>query len=214
VGEGGKTGRSVFDDRALGSAIFSRGYAHVFMRMSLCHRPDGSFWKLALAAIAGGLFAVGAFAQTRSGGTLNWIIAVEPALFVPLTTSAGGSCDLGPKVVEGLLTCDYELNPRPLLATAWSVSKDGLRYRFDLRKGVKWHDGKDFTSDDVAFSILALKHYHPRGHSTFANVERVETPDAHTAILVLSKPAPYLLLQLSTVNRKMVNLKLNTIINI
>ena len=157
----------------------------------------GSLWKLGLAAAACGLFAVGALAQGRSGGTLNWIIAVEPALFVPLTTSAGGSSDLGPKVVEGLLTYDYDLNPKPLLATAWSVSEDGLRYRFDLRQGVKWHDGKDFTSADVAFSILALKQYHPRGGSTFANVERVETPDTHTAILVLSKPAPYLLTALA-----------------
>ncbi len=165
--------------------------------MSLRHRPAGRFWKLALAAVAGGLIAAGACAQTRSGGTLNWIIASEPALFVPLTTSAGSSCDLGPKVVEGLLTYDYQLNPKPLLATAWSVSRDGLQYRFDLRKGVKWHDGKDFTSADVAFSILALKQYHPRGRSTFANVESVRTPDAHTAVIVLSKPAPYLLTALS-----------------
>ena len=165
--------------------------------MSLRHRPAGRFWKLALAAVAGGLIAAGACAQTRSGGTLNWIIASEPALFVPLTTSAGSSCDLGPKVVEGLLTYDYQLNPKPLLATAWSVSKDGLQYRFDLRKGVKWHDGNEFTSADVAFSILVLKQYHPRGRSTFANVESVRTPDAHTAVIVLSKPAPYLLTALS-----------------
>jgi len=144
-----------------------------------------------------GLLSASASAQTKSGGTLNWIISSEPALFVPLTTTAGSSCDLGPKVVEGLLSYDYQLNPKPLLATSWSVSKDGLQYRFDLRKGVKWHDGKDFTSGDVAFSILALKQYHPRGRSTFANVESVKTPDAHTAVIVLSKPAPYLLTALA-----------------
>jgi peptide/nickel transport system substrate-binding protein len=150
-----------------------------------------------ILALAGLFFSVGVWAQAKSGGTLNWIIANEPALFVPLTTSAGSSCDLGPKVVEGLLTYDYKLNPIPLLATAWSVSKDGLQVRFDLRKGVKWHDGKDFTSADVAFSILTLKQYHPRGRSTFANVEKVETPDPHTAVLILSKPVPYLLTALS-----------------
>jgi peptide/nickel transport system substrate-binding protein len=46
-----------------------------------------------------------------------------------------------------------DLTPIPQLATAWSVSDDGLRYTFTLRKGVKWHDGRDFTSADVAYSI-------------------------------------------------------------
>lgn len=165
--------------------------------MSLRYRLGG----FGLAAVASVLLAASAVAQTsapaRSGGTLNWIIALEPALFVPVTTSAGSTCDLGPKVVEGLLTYDYKLNPIPLLAAAWSVSKDGLEYRFELRKGVKWHDGKDFTSDDVAFSILTLKQFNPRGRSTFANVESVRTPDPHTAVLVLSKPVPYLLTALS-----------------
>jgi peptide/nickel transport system substrate-binding protein len=67
------------------------------------------------------------------------------------------------------------------LATDWSVSEDGLRYTFKLRQGVKWHDGKDFTSDDVNFTIFRLKEAHPRGRITYQNVTAVETPDAHTA---------------------------------
>ena len=38
---------------------------------------------------------------------------------------------------------------RPELATGWTVSDDGLTVRFDLRQGVKWHDGKPFTAADV-----------------------------------------------------------------
>src|SRR5690606_30284108 len=95
--------------------------------------------------------------QPTQGGTLNWIVTPEPASFIPLTTTAGTNAELGPKVVEGLLTYDDDLNPLPLLATKWEISEDGLRYTFTLREGVKWHDGKDFTSADVAFSILTLK---------------------------------------------------------
>ncbi|WP_252407012.1 ABC transporter substrate-binding protein, partial [Escherichia coli] len=80
---------------------------------------------------------------------------------------------------------DFDINPRPQLATAWSVSADGKRISFTLRQGVKWHDGQPFTAQDVAFSILLLKQVHPRGRLTFANVVDVQTPDAHTAILVL-----------------------------
>lgn len=131
------------------------------------------------------------------GGTLNWIVTPEPASILPLTTTAGTNAELGPKIVEGLLTYDYDLNPQPLLATAWKVSDDGLHYTFSLREGVKWHDGKDFTSADVAFSVLTLKQVHPRGRAIFANVSEVRTPDAHTAIIVLSKPAPYLITALA-----------------
>lgn len=152
------------------------------------------------AAFAVALTGIGvstASAAPGHQGTLTWIVTPEPASIVPLTTTAGGNAEIGPKVVEGLLTYDKDLNPEPLLATAWSVSKDGLQYRFTLRRGVKWHDGQPFTSADVAFSILTLKQVHPRGRSTFANVIDVRTPDANTAIIELSKPAPFLLTALS-----------------
>ena len=136
--------------------------------------------------------------QPVHGGTLTWALRVEPPTLVPINTPAGGAVDVGPKIVEGLLTYDDQLNPRPLLATAWKVAPDGLRYEFTLRQGVKWHDGKPFTSADVAYSIFTLKEHHSRGRATFAQVREVQTPDAHTAILLLDKPAPYLLTALAS----------------
>ena len=129
----------------------------------------------------------------RRGGTLTMAVADEPLSLVTLATTAASAVILSGKVTEGLLAYDFDLNPRPQLATEWSVSPDGLRLTFRLRQGVRWHDGRDFTADDVAFSLMTLKRVHPRGQSTFQNLERVETPDPHTAILVLSRPAPYLL---------------------
>ena len=62
---------------------------------------------------------------------------------------------------------------------------------------MKWHDGRDFTADDVKFSLLALQKHGPRGRISFANIDRVETPDPYTAIVKLSKPTPYFLKALS-----------------
>ncbi len=44
----------------------------------------------------------------------------------------------------------------PALAESWSVSDDGLEYTFNLRQGVKWHDGEEFTAEDVLFTYQAV----------------------------------------------------------
>jgi len=158
--------------------------------------PKLSRWLMPL--VLAGLTALPALAQSpQRGGTLTQVLALQPPMLVPL--SPDGSRSTGPKIVEGLLRYDFDLNPLPALATGWHVSDDGLEYRFDIRQGVKWHDGQPFTAADAAFSIQLLKEYHPRGRTTFANVTAIETPDDHSLILRLSRPAPYLIRALAAV---------------
>ncbi len=115
-------------------------------------------------------------------------------------TVAGPVQVVSGKIFDGLLSYDDRLNPRPQLAVAWSVSPDGLVYTFKLRPSVTWHDGKPFTSEDVAYSVLEIwKKFHSRGRATFANVTAVDTPDPLTAIWRLSKPAPYIISALASV---------------
>jgi peptide/nickel transport system substrate-binding protein len=131
--------------------------------------------------------------RPRRGGTVNLLIDPEPSTLVALTDSADPTMAVSAKVTEGLLSYDFNLNPQPQLATAWEASSDATTFAFRLRAGVEWHDGADFTSADVAFSIQLLKQVHPRGRATFANVVEVATPDRLTAIVKTSNPAPYLL---------------------
>ena len=149
--------------------------------------------RTVLASIPALIATARAGAAPRRGGTLTIVLQSEPTALVSAFTVLTWSLSVSAKVVEGLLDYDNEINPKPLLATRWEVAADGLSYRFALRPGVTWHDGRPFTADDVAFSILLLKRLHPRGRSTFANVTVVDTPDPLTAILRLSRPAPYLL---------------------
>jgi peptide/nickel transport system substrate-binding protein len=134
---------------------------------------------------------------TDGKGTITAVINPEPPTLVSFSNTAGTSVTVSSKVLEGLLEYDHDLTPRPQLATAWKVSPDGLEYTFNLRKGVKWHDGKPFVAADAAFSILLSKRYHPRGTATFAHLSAAEAVDANTLRLKLSKPAPYLLLALA-----------------
>jgi len=123
----------------------------------------------------------------------NLLVNPEPPTLSSFNTSAGTAITASSKVLEGLLRYDETLTPQPGLAVSWEAEADGLSYTFKLREGVKWHDGQPFTAQDVAFSLETNKRYHPRGGSTFANLASVETPDDHTAIVKLAKPAPYLI---------------------
>jgi peptide/nickel transport system substrate-binding protein len=143
-------------------------------------------------------------AQTvKKGGTLTFLQNAEPTSLISLTTVGTPSLTNCAKTTEGLLEYDYDIKPKPGLATEWTISPDGLRYEFKLRPNVKFHDGKPFTSADVAYSIQLLKTVHPRGRNTFANVVEVKTPDPLTAVIELSKPAPYLIKALTAAESPM-----------
>ncbi len=143
----------------------------------------------------------------QPGGTLTYLMAQEPTALVSLLNPKVENRNVSAKVTEGLLRYDLAFNPQPLLATKWDISADGLRYTFKLREGVKFHDGSDFTAADVKYSLLKQKDIGPRGRITFANVANIETPDPHTAVIVLSKPAPYLLKALSSAETPIVSHK-------
>jgi peptide/nickel transport system substrate-binding protein len=58
------------------------------------------------------------------------------------------------------------------------VAADGKSITFKLRRGVRFHDGKPFSSADVKFSVLeVLKKVHPRGGNTFRALTDIDTPD-------------------------------------
>ena len=148
-----------------------------------------------LVLMVGCVLALGisqAFAVQR-GGTLTMVVTPEPPTLVSFASTAVNVLKVSPKVMEGLLDYDFDMNPRPLLATSWDVSSDDKRYTFHLRQGVRWQDGQPFTSADVAFSLQLLRRYHPRANATFSNVTQVLTPDPNTVTLILSRPTPYLI---------------------
>ncbi|BBK31144.1 peptide/nickel transport system substrate-binding protein [Stella humosa] len=149
-----------------------------------------------LAVFGLALAAAPAAAQDtpKSGGTLRILVHPEPPHLVTALGQASGTVTIGGKVFESLLTFDFELNPKPGLAERWEVSADGLTYTFHLRPNAKWHDGKPFTSADVAFTTQEfLMKTHPRARGVFSRVAAVETPDARTIVYKLKeKFSPFL----------------------
>ncbi len=134
-----------------------------------------------------------AYAQ-KAGGTFIQIVQPEPPSMAPYLSTSGPIGLVAPKIYQGLLDYDNDLNIVPELAESFEVSDDGLTVTFKLQQGVTWHDGTPFTSADVQFTIMeVLKKFHPRGPNSFKEVSEIQTPDDHTAIFKLDKPAPYMM---------------------
>src|SRR5579885_1206801 len=94
-----------------------------------------------------------ATAPGAAGGTFN--VAAWPSHINPWLN--GGGDWHSAFFYNRLLVWDIKFDKLlPDLAEKWSVSPDGKEYTFNLRKGVKWHDGQPFTAADVEFSFQRL----------------------------------------------------------
>lgn len=148
----------------------------------------------ALTVAATLFLALPSLAEPDRGGIVTAVVNPDPAFLVTAHNPIGGALDISSKIFEGLAYYDLDMKLQPALAESWEVSADGLTMTFMLRKGVTWHDGTPFTSQDVAFTLEKIwKVMHPRNRVVMSKVERVETPDEHTVVFHLSSPAPYLL---------------------
>ncbi|MGP1395888.1 MAG: ABC transporter substrate-binding protein [Inquilinaceae bacterium] len=126
-----------------------------------------------------------------TGGTLTVAADTEPRSLNPAIVASNGVFYVSSKIVEPLAEMDYGTGLRPLLATGWEASDDGLSFTVTLRDGVTWSDGTPFTSADVAFSAMEVwKPLQNIGRIIFANLEAVETPDDLTAVFRFSEPTP------------------------
>lgn len=146
------------------------------------------------ASLAAAPFSAFGQATPKRGGVLNVVLQPEPPMLM-LPINQGTTTQVaGGKIFQGLLTFDFALKPMPSLAKSWTISPDGLTYTFKLEENVKWHDGKPFTSADVAFSTqVFLTEVHGRARANFGRVASVETPDAHTIVYKLKEPfGPFL----------------------
>lgn len=74
----------------------------------------------------------------------------------PHKAVAAGTKEVLYNIFDGLVKSDEKGNFNGALAESWKLSDDGMKYSFVLRKGVKFHNGKDVTAADVVYSIKRL----------------------------------------------------------
>lgn len=128
--------------------------------------------------------------QETAARTLTATIGFpEPhALFAP-GGGGGGPAFTGSKVLERLARYNKDQSFSPVLAESWAFSDDGRRLVIKVRQGVKWHDGKPLSAEDVAWSIGEYwKPFQPQSVLDFLETAEVTAPDEVT--LVFSRPVP------------------------
>ena len=132
------------------------------------------------------------------GGTLVVAIGADPGQLNPATTTSGATHTASELLYNGLVGLGPNLEPIPELAESWVVEEDGKVYRFKLRQGVTWHDGRPFTSADVKFTFdeVLLKFHSRTRASVGPALEAIETPDASTVVFRFKHPYAPLLQQL------------------
>jgi peptide/nickel transport system substrate-binding protein len=128
-----------------------------------------------------------------SGENLVAAIAGEPDTLDPQKTSNYFSFQVLENVFDTLVEPDENLEMQPALAESWELSDDQLTWTFTLRDGVTFHDGSEFTADDVVYSFNRIIDEELSNAWKFGNVESVTAADDATVEIKVTQPSPNLL---------------------
>ena len=125
----------------------------------------------------------------KPGGTLKVGTNQDPVNFDPHLSNATATYRIIELVYDSLLRLNERLEIQPSLASEYTAT-DPKTYTFKLRKGVKFHNGRELKAADVKYSIDRMRDpavASPRA-SNFKPIESVETPDDYTVVIKLSAP--------------------------
>jgi peptide/nickel transport system substrate-binding protein len=131
-------------------------------------------------------------APPKYGGTLRIAIPADPSTLDGHgpRMSAGDHLWL---VYDRLIAYDDQLVPQPMLAESWDLAKDYRSITFHLRKGVTYHNGREFASSDVKYNLLRVRD--PKIGSGIYSAQShwwtgIDTPDKYTVVLTSDESRP------------------------
>ncbi len=157
---------------------------------------------LTAAMIAGMTFPRSMTAQTPAAspageippkelsGTAILTLEGEPQSFNPDFQGDDYLWPVACNIYNSLFALDNEFNVIPDLATGYEVADDGLSITITLNPLATWHDGEPVTSTDVKYTVEQIVATPTSTASSLISaVASVDTPDEHTAVLMLSQPS-------------------------
>ncbi len=133
-------------------------------------------------------------AVPKTGGTLRIGLSSEPANVDGHIRTIGSDLTYW-LAFDRLIDYDDKAQPQPRLAESWDVAPDYKSVTFHLRKGVTYHSGREFTSDDVKWNFLRVRDPSLSGSTLGAYSmwwSTIDTPDKYTVTLTSDLPRPTL----------------------
>jgi peptide/nickel transport system substrate-binding protein len=117
------------------------------------------------------------------------VVPQDPDYLDPHLASAAGTYEMMFNVYEGLVKPASDGTLHPAVAEKYTISEDGLTYTFILRKGIKFHNGREVTTKDVKYSLERLMGTHTGKplSSFFQKVLTVQAPDDQRIIIKLKE---------------------------
>ncbi|KPU42450.1 glutathione-binding protein GsiB precursor [Oxobacter pfennigii] len=119
---------------------------------------------------------------------LNIAITAQPPTLDAPTTSSNVAAGIAAHIFETLYTLDKDYKPAPMLAESMEISQDGLLYTFKIRQGIKFHNGKELTAEDVVASMNRWLITSSRAKVLLANA-KFEQVDKYTVTLKVEQAA-------------------------
>ncbi|MBV9132634.1 MAG: ABC transporter substrate-binding protein, partial [Chloroflexi bacterium] len=131
--------------------------------------------------------------EAKLGGTIRIGMVGDITALDPFVWSPNNSNTIG-QVHDQLITYDEKFTPKPRLAESWELSADNRSIKFNLRKGVQYHNGRELTSDDIKYTLLKAQDPKTLNRATVGPGadywNKIETPDKYTIILSSDVPRP------------------------
>lgn len=157
---------------------------------------------LLLCLIAVFALSLGAVSAQNNSNILIMARAADTTGLDPHTQTAFASFRLLELIYEPLVNLDADLNVVPSLAESWDFADDGMTLTLNLRQGVKFHNGADFTAEDVVatFNRILDEATGAAARANYLNIASIDTPDDYTVVFNLSQPDVPLLAALATTN--------------
>ncbi|MBK3774820.1 ABC transporter substrate-binding protein [Azospirillum brasilense] len=150
---------------------------------------------------AAACLALLAAAPTPSqAATLTVGTSAEPSALDPHYHNLGPNTRARKHVFESLVSMDAKMRLQPELAESWRAV-DETTWEFTLRKGVKFHDGTEFTAQDFVYTVCRIPNVanSPSSFTVYTKgIAAIETPNPHTLVIRTGKPYPLLPMELST----------------
>ncbi|WP_438959914.1 ABC transporter substrate-binding protein [Nereida sp.] len=122
--------------------------------------------------------------------TFRWAGNTDPQTMDPQAVNSAPVLGFWNNVYEGLVRRGKDMAIKPALATSWEPIGNGEGWRFNLRQGVKFHGGEDFTSADVLFSYQRASGPSADTSSWFSPVLDVKVVDDFTVDIMTKAPNP------------------------